>query len=138
MQRVLTLTSVVRDRMVAHCVAALPLEGCGLLLGDPDSARVEEAVGMRNAADSALVYALDPGEHLKVDRVAEARGLEVIGGFHSHTHTDAWPSPTDVAAAVDPTWHWIVISLRRADPVVRSFRIVDDVIDEEPVRIATE
>lgn len=134
----LTLTAVVRDAMVAHCIAALPLEGCGLLVGDPDTSLVADAVGMCNAADSALVYALDPKEHLAVDRAATARGLEVIGGFHSHTHTDAWPSPTDVAAAVDPTWHWIVVSLRRADPVVRSFRIVGERIDEEPVQITEE
>ena len=81
---------------------------------------------------------MDAHAHLAVDRVARQRGLEVIGAFHSHTHTDAWPSPTDVAAAVDPSWHWVVVSLRRADPVLRSFRIAGGAIDEEPVEIAEE
>ncbi len=55
--------------------------------------------------------------------------------FHSHTHTDAYPSPTDVAQAPDPDWHYVLVSLRDMEPVVRSFWIVDEVIAEEPVRI---
>ena len=53
--------------------------------------------------------------------------------FHSHTHTDAYPSPTDVDQAPDPTWHYVLVSLRDPSPVVRSFRIVDGNIAEEPV-----
>ena len=36
-------------------------------------------------------------------RDAEARGDEIVGVWHTHTHTDAYPSPTDVRQAVDPT-----------------------------------
>jgi proteasome lid subunit RPN8/RPN11 len=93
-------------------------------------------VGTRNAAGSAVLYEVDATDQLAVDRGARERGLEVIGAFHSHTHTDAWPSVTDVAAAVDPRWHWIVISLRHFEPVVRSFRIVDGDVDQETVELA--
>lgn len=133
----LVLPSAVRDRLVAHCLSTQPLEGCGLLVGDVDG-RVDEAVAVRNVAASALRYEVDPAEHLAVDRDAQRRGHEVIGAFHSHTHTDAWPSPTDVAAAVDPSWHWVVVSLRRADPVLRSFLIAGGAIDEEPVEVTEE
>ncbi len=132
---VLTLTVDVRHRMVAHCLSALPLEGCGLLLGS-DGDSVVDVVGTPNAADSAVLYEVDAKDHLAVDRGARERGLEVVGAFHSHTHTDAWPSPTDVATAVDPGWHWVVISLRHFEPVVRSFRIVDGNVDQEPVALA--
>jgi proteasome lid subunit RPN8/RPN11 len=125
----------VRDAMVAHCLAALPLEGCGLLVGDAVTGLVAEAVGTPNAAASALRYVVDPADHLRVDRAAQRRGLDVIGAFHSHTHTDAWPSPTDVANAVDPTWHWVVLSLRRPHPVLRSFEIKDGSITEESVEL---
>jgi [CysO sulfur-carrier protein]-S-L-cysteine hydrolase len=135
---VLVLPADARSRLVAHCVASLPHEGCGLLVGDPDAAIVSEAVGTRNAANSALVYEIDPREQLVIDREASAQGLEVIGAFHSHTHTDAWPSPTDVAAAVDPSWHWVIVSLRRADPIVKSFRIAGGAIEEEPVVLSEE
>jgi proteasome lid subunit RPN8/RPN11 len=133
---VLELSRDALDTLVAHCLGALPLEGCGLLVGDLARGRVVEVVGARNAAASALIYELDPSEHLAADRAAEARGLDVIGVFHSHTHTDAWPSRTDVDAAVDPAWHWLIVSLRHHAPVVRSFLIRDGHILEEPVVVA--
>ena len=123
-------------RLVAHCVASQPHEGCGLLVGDAGvDATVHEVVAMRNIVASALVYELDPAEHLVADRDAQARGLDVLGAFHSHTHTDAWPSATDVAAAVDPSWHWVVVSLRDADAVVRSFVIEHGEVTEERVEV---
>ena len=63
------------------------------------------------------------------------RGLEIIGVFHSHTHTDAYPSPTDVARArtrLDRVALRLV-SLRDTHPTVRSYRIHGDVVDEEAV-----
>ena len=53
--------------------------------------------------------------------------------FHSHTHTEAFPSQTDVDQAPDPSWHYVVVSLRDLAPVTRSFRIVDGKVSEEPV-----
>jgi len=89
----------------------------------------------RNLAASAKLYTVDPKEHLRADRDAEASGYSIIGVFHSHTHTEAYPSPTDVAQAPDPTWHYILVSLRDIQPVVRSYGIVDGVVTEEPVRL---
>ena len=132
---VLELGIGARDTMVAHCLASLPYEGCGLLVGDPETSIVEVVVATRNVAASALIYEVDPAEHLRADRAARASGREVVGAFHSHTHTDAWPSATDVAAAVDPAWHWVIVSLRHPTALVRSFVITEGRIDEEPVRV---
>ena len=119
--------------MVGHCYDGLPLEACGLLVGEPDAGRVHRAVPTRNDAASARVYTVNPLDHLSADRAAEHDGLAVIGVFHSHTHTDAYPSPTDVAQAPDPTWHYVLVSLRDVAPTVRSYRIVDGKISEEAV-----
>lgn len=119
--------------MVAHCLANLPDEGCGLLAGDPASGLVARIFPTRNVAASAKLYTVDPSDHLHADREAQAAGLEIMGVFHSHTHTDAYPSPTDVAQAPDPTWHYVLVSLRQASPVVRSYRIADGTVSEEPV-----
>ena len=54
-----------------------------------------------------------------------AEGLDIVGVMHSHTHTDAYPSPTDVRQAVDPAWHYVIVSLKYEAPVLRSYRIVD-------------
>jgi proteasome lid subunit RPN8/RPN11 len=40
-----------------------------------------------------------------------------------------------VAQAPDPAWHYVLVSLRDIEPVVRSYRIVDGGISEEPVRL---
>jgi [CysO sulfur-carrier protein]-S-L-cysteine hydrolase len=70
---------------------------------------------------------------LRGDREAEARGEQILGVYHSHTHTEAKPSPTDIAQAPDPTWRYVLVSLRDVHPSVRGWRIRAGKIDEEPV-----
>ncbi len=53
--------------------------------------------------------------------------------MHSHTHTEAYPSPTDVAQAPDGAWHYVIVSLAREAPVLRSYRIDGGDVSEEPV-----
>ncbi len=132
----LRLTPDVRRLMVEHCLAGLPEEACGLLAGTAHPAQATVCYPTRNVEESARLYTVDPLQHLRADRDAEARGLELIGVFHSHTHTEAYPSPTDVAQAPDPGWHYVIVSLKYSDPVVRSFRIVGGDIEEEDVTVA--
>ena len=119
--------------MAAHCLRCYPEEGCGLISGDLESGRVAGVHPGRNAAASAQVYTVDPRDVLRVDREAEAEGHSIIGVFHSHTHTDPYPSETDVAQAPDPSWHYVLVSLRHELPSTRSYRIVDGAITEEPI-----
>jgi proteasome lid subunit RPN8/RPN11 len=127
----LRLSQQTYREMLAHCWAGLPLEACGLLGGSGDDANV--CYPTDNVAQSARVYTVDPKGLLRADRDAEGRGLALVGVFHSHTHTAAYPSPTDVAQAPDPTWHYVLVSLAQGAPAVRSYRIVDGNISEEPV-----
>ena len=131
----LYLPKLVHDQMVAHCLTGLPDEACGLLGGELRTGEVVACYPTRNLAASAKLYTVDPKDHLRADRDAEGSGTSIIGVFHSHTHTEAYPSPTDVAQAPDPEWHYVVVSLRDIQPVVRSYRIVDGAITEEPVRL---
>ncbi len=128
----LTLQSVHRDAVVATCVRALPNEGCGLLLGTPDGS-VTDVMASPNVADSAKLYEIDSRVLLRAFRRSEEEGLSVLGVFHSHTHSEAYPSPTDVAQAPDPSWHYVLVSLRDVPTVIRSFLIVEGVITEEEV-----
>jgi proteasome lid subunit RPN8/RPN11 len=130
---VLTLTEDVWHEMVGHAYGGLPDEACGLVAGDPAEARATVFYPCRNSAGSSRVYTVDPHDHLRADRDAEAKGLEIIGVVHSHTHTEAYPSPTDVAQAPDPAWHYLIVSLKRESAVVRSYRIVDGEVSEEAV-----
>lgn len=119
--------------MVGHCIAGLPDEACGVFAGDPVTGTVVRLYPTRNAAVSARVYSVDSRDLLKADRDAERNGTQLVGVFHSHTHTDAFPSPTDVDQAPDPGWHYVVVSLRDSHPVVRSYRIGEGRIEEESV-----
>jgi proteasome lid subunit RPN8/RPN11 len=87
----------------------------------------------RNAAASARVYTIDPADHLRAERVAEELGFEINAVVHSHTHSEPYPSPTDVEAAPDPDWHYLIVSLKREAPEVRSYRIRGGEIISEPL-----
>jgi [CysO sulfur-carrier protein]-S-L-cysteine hydrolase len=129
---VLTLSHVHQEAIVATCIRALPNEGCGLMLGTDDGT-VTEVLPSVNVADSAKVYEIDSGVLLRASRRSDDAELSILGVFHSHTHSEAFPSPTDVAQAPDPEWHYVLVSLRDVPTVIRSFRIVDGEIDEEEI-----
>jgi proteasome lid subunit RPN8/RPN11 len=131
----LLFPKLVHDQMVAHCLDGLPEEACGLLGGRMETGEALTCYPTRNLAASAKLYTVDPKDHLRADRDAEAAGNAIIGVFHSHTHTEAYPSPTDVAQAPDPGWHYVLVSLRDIQPVVRSYRIIDGTVTEEPVQL---
>ncbi len=132
----LHLTPTAWAELVGHAYDGLPDEACGLLAGPPGTERATVFYPCRNAAESSRVYTIDPTDHLRADRDAEDRGLEINGVVHSHTHTEAYPSPTDVEQAPVPTWHYVIVSLRQDAPVTRSYRIVDGIVAEEPVALS--
>jgi proteasome lid subunit RPN8/RPN11 len=101
----------------------------------PEADLVLEFHPTDNDAKSARVYTLNPKQHLLIERDAEDRGLEVIGVVHSHTHTEAYPSPTDVAQAPDPTWHYMIVTVKRGVPEPRSFRIINGEISETEISV---
>ncbi len=122
-------------QLVAHCYDGLPLEACGLLAAEPATGRVTRCYPTENEAASARVYTVPSKALLLADRDAEGRGLALAGVFHSHTHTAAYPSPTDVAQAPDPAWHYVIVGLGEGAPVVRSYRIVAGTVEEEPITL---
>lgn len=118
--------------MVATCIRALPNEGCGLLLGSPEGV-VASVVASANVADSAKIYEIDSRVLLQAYRRADNEDLSVLGVFHSHTHSEAYPSPTDINQAPDPLWHYVVVSLRDVRAEIRSYQIVESTVSEESV-----
>lgn len=126
----LVISDAVVEQIVAHARACKPQEMCGLLVGEQGSDRVLEFHPCRNAAASAIVYTLDPRDYMRIERDADDRGLAVLGVVHSHTHTEAYPSPTDVAQAPDPNWNYAIVSLKYEPPRLRNFRIVAGEINE--------
>lgn len=125
--------------MIAHAYAGLPNEACGLFAGEVSDdgavATVRYFYATDNEAASSRVYTVPSRSFMRADRDADDRGWELLGVMHSHTHTDAYPSPTDVSQAPYPNWHYVIVSLRDDLPALRSFRILDGEVTEEPVEL---
>ena len=125
--------------VIAHCLDGLPDEACGMLAGPmadgETTGEVSAVYPCRNADASARTYTVEPRDLLRAMRDAESRGDELVGVWHSHTHTDAYPSPTDVRQAVDPAWIYVLVSLRHGEPALRAYRIRDGVIAEVDVEV---
>jgi len=129
-REVLHMTPEVYDAMAALALVEYPLEACGLTAGEPGSNVITRFFPCRNIDQSARIYTIDPKDHLRAERTAEDAGLEIRGVMHSHTHTEAYPSPTDVAAAPDPDWHYLIVTLKREKPEMRTYRIQAGLITE--------
>ena len=125
--------------LVAHALDGLPDEACGLIVGRFGSDLVDRFVPLRNAAASSKVYEIDPSDWAAAEDAADREKLAVLGVVHSHTHSSAYPSPTDVrqASMTDPfgVLRYLIVSLKLPEPSLRSFRIVDEVITEEPITL---
>jgi proteasome lid subunit RPN8/RPN11 len=133
----LRLTATQYRIVVARCYDGLPDEACGLLagpmIGGEPTGVISAVYPCRNADASARTYTVDGRDFLRASRDAENRGDEIVGVWHSHTHTDAYPSSTDVRQAVDPAWLYVLVSLRDGAPVLRSYRIQAESVSEVPV-----
>ena len=127
------------EAMVAHARADHPDEACGIIAGPEGSDRPERLIAMLNAERSPTFYRFDSGEQLKVWRGLDDAGDAPVVIYHSHTATEAYPSRTDVSYASEPDAHYVLISTRTpGQDEVRSYRIVDGVVTEEPVEIVEQ
>ena len=118
--------------LVAHAREEFPNECCGLLAGR--NGRVERVFRGTNLDHSPYTYMMDPREQLAAFKALEAEGLELMGIYHSHTHTVAYPSKTDVAKAYYPDAVYVIVSLLDgANPAIKGYRITDNEISDAQV-----
>jgi proteasome lid subunit RPN8/RPN11 len=147
----LEFPEALREELIAHAREGDPDEVCGILAGRGNT--VERVRRVRNVADEvpaerevfrdrqtqvatsgrrAVHYFMDPLDLLHAYQEMDDSELDVIGYYHSHTHTEARPSPTDVRLAQDLSAFWVLVSLADAThPAVRAWRITKaDPMDE--------
>ena len=131
----LQIDRVFFDEMVEHGLAAFPNEACGLLAGKED--RPVKFFAMTNRDASPVTYRLDPMEQLRVFDELDDQGWDLLAIFHTHTHSEAYPSETDRTQAFYPEARYLVMSLAdRANPILRGFRIEEDDVVEEELEVA--
>ena len=111
--------------MVAHSREEDPNECCGILAGADQSVR--HLYRVTNTAQSPYRYLMDPQEQLKAMLDSERNGWEVLAFYHSHTHSEAYPSSVDVGMALQSGYHsefYVLVSLENTEePQVRVFEI---------------
>lgn len=126
--------------ILAHCQQANPKEACGLLAGSgrlapgqPDRL-VAQVYRMTNVENSAIGYSMDPREQLRVEKLMRQANQRLLGIYHSHTATEAFPSPVDVSLALSPELSYVLISLKdNTRPVLHSYRIDGQIVERERV-----
>jgi proteasome lid subunit RPN8/RPN11 len=117
-----------REAMIRHADWCFPEEACGLLAGIPGGP-IHMVYPLTNAQRSPVAYTIDPTEHFRALQHAERQGWELVGSFHSHPTSEAYPSATDVAQAPEPNWLHIITG-PATHPRMRGFRVVARVITE--------
>ena len=138
------------DEMIVFAKKGFPNEACGILGGpiknenvsvtkapaDADHVVVNEFYPMRNLDESSISYFMDPKEQLKVFKEMREKNLEMKGIFHSHVASEARPSQKDIRLAFYPEVSYLILSLSdMKKPVLRSFRINEEHVKEEEIKI---
>ena len=137
------IPGAIRDEIAAHARAEYPNEAAGLIIGDAYAAGGGAAMRYeptRNKAASPLRYEIDPDDLYRLT-IATDDADEVFWAIvHSHTHSPAVPSPTDIGLAFYPDALYVLISLSddQADPEtgalsLRAWRIVEGAVHEVPL-----
>ncbi len=135
----LLLDSRAYDAMVAAAIDGYPLEACGLLGGVVGSQRIDAFCRADNIDESAKTYSIGPEGFMAAEAAFAPQGLDIVGVMHSHTHTDAYPSPTDIDKADNPLlggWKYLIVSLRDEVPVLRAYVLDGREVVEEIVELS--
>ncbi|MFH1507585.1 MAG: M67 family metallopeptidase [Candidatus Omnitrophota bacterium] len=121
-------------RITEHAIREFPNEACGILSGS--TGKVNKVYEMTNTDKSPQTFFMDAREQLKVMKEIRDRGEEMIGIYHSHVASLAYPSSHDVELALYPEVSYVIISIKnKKNPSVRSFKIVEGKISEEELKI---
>ena len=122
------------DRLVAHARAEYPNEACALLGGHDRTA--VKVYALPNAEASPTFYLVEPKAQLTAMTDMDDRGMDLVGIFHSHTFTEAFPSRTDVELAGYPDATYLILSLADPDaPALRGFSIREGKVSEVELHI---
>lgn len=123
------------EEMIEHAKSSLPYEACGILAGR--EGEVTKIYQMTNTSDSPeTCYFMDPEEQFRVMKELRQLGIEMLGIYHSHTESPAYPSARDCKLAFYPEVDHVIVSLQDIDsPEIKAFKIVEGEIGEEDIKI---
>lgn len=120
-----------------YAVKELPNEACGLLAGEKEGEDIiiTKVYLLTNLDKSPEHFTMDPKEQFEVIKDIRKNNWQLIGNFHSHPSTPSRPSEEDKRLAFDPNASYFILSLAQEEPVLKSFKIIDNNVEEEKVEI---
>lgn len=125
------------QKIFEHCDREYPNEACGILAGTGN--RVEKTYSLMSEMPSPAFYRIDSKEHFRVMREMREAGRDLIGIYHSHTVSPAFPSATDVELAYYPEAVYVIVSLMdRGNPDIKGYTICEGRITAVPLDILSE
>lgn len=131
------LDRATHDALIAHARSDAPYEVCGLLAGSDGALTAHYRIP--NAARSMTFYNMDPKALLSAMNEMDDNDWDLLGIYHSHTHTEAYPSSTDVELAFYAEAVYLIVSLQHPDrPHIRVFDIVDGQVTERALVVGTD
>ncbi len=129
----MVMPAAMRDAIVAHARDGLPNEACGVIAGRDGVA--ERFLPAESDEPSPYYYRIESRDQIRIMNEIDEAGLELIGIYHSHVSSPAYPSRTDAEQAFWPEATYVIVSLAGAEAEVRGFRIQDMAVTEEPIEI---
>ena len=127
----MVIPAAIRDEIVAHAKAGLPNEACGLIAGIDGPA--ELFFPAQPDEPSPYYYRISSDDQIRIMNEIDDAGLDLIGIYHSHLASPAYPSRTDAEQAFWPDAVYLIVSLAGEPAEVKGYKIADFVIDEEPL-----
>jgi [CysO sulfur-carrier protein]-S-L-cysteine hydrolase len=127
------IPAALRDEIIAHARESLPNEACGILAGR--DGRVEQFFPAESDEPSPFYYRIEARDQIRIMNAIDDAGLDLVGIYHSHTRSPAYPSRTDAEQAFWPDAVYVIISLADAVADVRGYHIQDMAITEEALRV---
>lgn len=121
------------EMIVRQAREANPAECCGLIAGKEGIA--VKLFPIPNADPSIYRYNMEPRAQLAAMQEMDDNGWDLLAIYHSHTHTPAYPSPTDIKLAFYPDSYYVIVSLEHDEPSIRAFTIREAAIAEIDVRL---
>jgi len=128
---IITLDTI--DKIIFHSRSEAPLEACGYLA--QKEGIICRHIEMKNVDASPVHYSMDPAQQFEAAKCCRNEGYSLRAVYHSHPETPARPSPEDIKLAYDPTLSYVIISLAKIKPQVKSFIIQKEKVMPEDINI---
>jgi len=132
---VLKIPKAIVEQIIAHARDTYPNESCGILAGR-NSVPTHIYQVKNTDSNPRIRYLMDTQEQFWIFKNMRHNALQLAAIYHSHPHTEAYPSPTDVKLAYYPEAYYILTSLQDPqNPIIHAYRIQDGKITEEQLEI---